>query len=278
MVEAVDPYLLLNAAAQLFGKAPSELDEAQWQEAVALAGKESLLQARILESREADGSGVTQEELDEALAGLRAAYDSHTAFLEDLLKNGMNESTLTSAGEEKLRVEKIMQVVAEAVTVSDADVEAFYLANPDKFTHDELREARHILITINTQFPENRRKAVRARLKKIAGELQGRPGSFADLALKHSECPTALEGGVLGKLPQGKLYAELDRMLFAMGEGEDSAIIESPIGMHILRCERIHPAGIVPLKEAADSIRDHLLQSRRSSAQKQWIRSLFASE
>lgn len=277
MVEAVDPYLLLNAAVQLFGKASSELDKAQWDEAVALASRESLLQARILESQEAEGIGVRQEELDEALTGLKASYDSHAAFLEDLAANGMNESTLARAVEEKLRVEKIMQKVAEAVTVSDADIEAFYQANPDKFTHNELREAGHILITINNQYPENRRKVARARLKKIAAELEENPESFAGLALKHSECPTALEGGVLGKLPQGKLYAELDCMLFAMGEGELSGIIESPMGMHLLRCGRIHPAGVAPLEEAADSIREHLLQSRRSSAQKQWIKRLFAA-
>jgi len=277
MVEAVDPYLLLNAASRLFGKGTADLDAAEWQQAVELAGKESLLQQRILESAEAEGIEPAEDELAAARAGIEAGYESHAAFLEDLISNGMNESTLSMALAEKLRVEAVMQKVADAVQVSDADVQAFYQANTAKFEHPELREARHILITINTQFPENRRKAVRARLKKIAQQLADKPEDFEKLAMKHSECPTALEGGNLGKLPQGKLYAELDRMLFAMREGEMSGIIESPMGMHLLRCERIHPDGTAPLEEAADSIREHLLQARRSSAQKQWIKGLFAS-
>jgi len=278
MVDAVDAYLLLNAAAQLFGKTPSELEPPQWQEAVALAEKESLLQEKILASGEAEAVVVSDEEITHARAEVESRFPERREFLENLARNGMNESTLTDSLANSLKVEKTMNLVGdEAAVASDAEVAAFYNDNRDKFDRPELREARHILITINDEYPENRRKVALARLKKLAKALADNPDDFADLAMRHSECPTALEGGLLGKLPQGKLYPELDSVLFAMNEGEISKIIESPIGLHLLRCDRIHAAGIAPLVEADMSIRQHLNEPRRRAAQKQWIRSLFAA-
>jgi len=61
---------------------------------------------------------------------------------------------------------------------------------------------------------------------------------FADLALKHSECPTALQGGVLGIVPRGKLYPELDAVLFSLKVGAVSDIVESEIGFHLLLCKQ----------------------------------------
>ncbi|OIO71246.1 MAG: nitrogen fixation protein NifM [Zetaproteobacteria bacterium CG1_02_49_23] len=278
IVDAVDSYLLLNAAAQLFEKVPADLNPEQRQQAVVLAEKESLMLQRILASDEAGAIEIGEDEIVLARSKIEERYPSRHDYLEDLVRNGMNEATLSLSLAATLKVEKVMQQVASVATVSDDEVAEFYSVNPDKFSHAELREARHILITINKQFPENRRKAVKARMKKIVEELAEKPDAFADLAMRYSECPTALEGGFLGKLPQGKLYAELDSSLFVMGEGEVSEILESPMGMHLLRCDRIHPADVAPLEEAAPMIREYLLKPRISKVQKQWIRSLFAVE
>jgi len=271
----VDAYLLLNAAVQLFEKVPADLDAEQRQQAVEQAEKESLMQEKILASEEAATVTVEDTAVAESLQEIEGRYPSHQAFVEDLVRNGLNENTLTASLVNTLKVEQVMEQVSASVSVSDEEVAAFYSENRAKFEHSELREASHILITINPQFPENTRKAVKARMKKISAELATKKSAFADLAMRHSECPTALAGGVLGKLPQGKLYPELDRVLFAMSEGEVSQAIESPVGLHILRCDRIHTAGTASLEEAEPMIREHLLKQRVRLAQKQWIRNLF---
>ncbi|MDD5462304.1 MAG: peptidylprolyl isomerase [Methylococcales bacterium] len=60
-----------------------------------------------------------------------------------------------------------------------------------------------------------------------------------ELALKHSECPTALQGGVSGIVPRGKLCPELDAALFSIKAGEISEIVESEIGFHLVLCQQI---------------------------------------
>lgn len=280
MVEVTDAYLVLNAAVQLFGKGPAALDEEQRRQAEALAAKEGTMQARILASDEAAMVSVSEEEIEAARADIEKRYDSHADFLAELMRNGLNERSLTSSLANSLKVEKVLEQVAATVELTDAEIAEAYEASKQHFEHPELREARHILITINNDYPENRRKAVKQRIQQLRQQLRQQlgeaPESFADLALRHSECPTAMEGGYLGKLPKGKLYNELDRMLFAMQPGEISELIESPMGMHILKCERIYPAGTMPLAEAAELIRERLLAARRTAVQKQWIKRLFA--
>ena len=71
------------------------------------------------------------------------------------------------------------------------EIGIYYHLHPEQFVKPEMREAWHILISINPDYPENTRETARTRLEEISAKLQKKPHKFADLALKHSECPTA---------------------------------------------------------------------------------------
>jgi nitrogen fixation protein NifM len=134
---------------------------------------------------------------------------------------------------------------------------------------------RHILVTVNDDIAENRRDRSRAAIDAIRARLDGTREQFARLAGRHSECPSALEGGLLGRVPPGRLYAALDARLFAMQAGETSEPIESETGFHILYCEAIHPPKTVPFDEAAPKIRAAIDQKRREKAQALWLAALM---
>ena len=85
------------------------------------------------------------------------------------------------------------------------------------------------------------------------------------MALKYSECPTALNGGLLGTVHRGKLYPELEPVAFALQPGELSAVATSPMGVHLLRCDNIEPARELSLAEATPSIRRHLTMMREKA-------------
>jgi len=92
--------------------------------------------------------------------------------------------------------------------------------------------------------------------------------------MKHSECPTALEGGYLGKLPRGQLFPELEEVAFCLQPGEVSDIVQSPLGYHILYCQAAHAAGPVTFREAEPKIREHLMKRRTRMCQKVWLTEL----
>ena len=138
------------------------------------------------------------------------------------------------------------------------DAELFYRLNLERFTRPERRTIRHILITFNT--PEEKLQAER-QLKELSARLRA-GADFAAVALRHSQCPTALEDGLVGSVPRGKLFPQLDEALFALQAGELSAIVETEVGLHLVRCDAILPPDIIPFEQVRERIIAALNKSR----------------
>jgi peptidyl-prolyl cis-trans isomerase C len=172
-------------------------------------------------------------------------------------------------------VEAILEKVgARAPQVSEIDVELYYHYHPDQFRRPETRLARHILVTLNPTLPDNTEVAARSRIEAIAARLEKSPRRFEEQALKHSECPTALQGGRLGDIPRGQLYPELDAALFSLTAGRISAVLESPLGYHLVLCEAITPERILSLNQARGPIRARLEKNRKRICQQAWLKQL----
>lgn len=146
-----------------------------------------------------------------------------------------------------------------ATPVTETEAEIFYRLNPGRFARPERRTVRHILITYDT--PEERAAAA-ALLNDLAAKLRA-GADFAKLALRHSQCPTAVQDGLVGSVPRGQLFPELDAALFALAAGEVSAVLETEIGLHILRCDAILPADTIPFADVRDRIVAALNAQRR---------------
>lgn len=276
MPEQAVAYLELKAAQNLFGKAPAALEADERARVQRVAARQYGLEARVLAAPEARDATVPAASLAAALAEVKKRYADAADFHADLLHNGLDEAGFTDALERELRVEAILEKVGtHAARVSDIDVELYYQYHPDQFRRPETRRARHILVTVNDELPDNTRTAAQARIEAIAARLAREPGRFEEQAMKHSECPTALQGGLLGEVPGGQLYPELDAALFRMHEGETSDILESPMGLHLLHCEAITPAAVLKLKDARGPIRTLLEQRRKRVCQQAWVKQLL---
>ena len=155
------------------------------------------------------------------------------------------------------------------------DVELYYQYHPEQFRRPETRLVRHILITINETIAENTRAEAGKRIATIQARLAKEPQRFEEQALKHSECPTALDGGKLGDLPRGKLFPELDKALFELKAGEVSGVLESELGFHVLRCDAITEAGVLGYDQAKLHIRKLMEQKRKRVCQQAWMKGLM---
>jgi nitrogen fixation protein NifM len=210
---------------------------------------------------------------------IRGRYANEEEFVSDLAKNGLDEASFGIALEREMKVEAILEKVGtRAESVSDTDVELYYQYHPEQFRRPETRLVRHILITINDTIPENTREAAGKRVDEIAQRLAKEPLRFEEQALKHSECPTALDGGKLGDLPRGKMFPELDKALFELKAGEVSGVLESELGFHILRCDAITETSILNYEEAKQHIRKLLEQKRKRVYQQAWAKKLLETK
>jgi peptidyl-prolyl cis-trans isomerase C len=233
------------------------------------------LESLVLASPEAADVVVTAERLDAAMAELAGRYPERAEFLADLDRNGLDEPVLRMALRRELTFDTCLQRVgARRPRITDLDERLFFDLHRQRFSEPERRSVRQILITVNDDYPENRRDAARDRISELAAKLAERPSRFPSLARKHSECPSALEGGRLGTLQQGQLYPELDALLFRLGEGEVGGPLESELGFHLLWCEKIYPGRSQPFNQVRPRIRQVLEDRAARHCQKNWITQL----
>jgi peptidylprolyl isomerase/peptidyl-prolyl cis-trans isomerase C len=270
-----EPYILLRAALGLFKKAPTELGDTELQQVQKQARNELTIENRVLNSPEAVGVVISQQEIQQAYEEIRARYDDESHFLDELTKNSLNESELRAALARQCKVNAVLdRVGSRSVNISEVDIGLYYHLHLEKFSVPERRAVSHIFLSINPDYPENTREAALQRATELREKLLKKPYKFADFALKHSECPTALQGGELGIVPRGKLYPELDALLFTLKTGEISTVVESEIGWHILLCKQIHKAETLSLAKATPKIRELMEERARQNCVRGWLAGL----
>ncbi len=268
-------YLELKTAQSLFSKSPAELAAEERAQVREQADRQYSLEARVLHAPEARDAMVPPVSLQAAFEEIHQRYADADEFSADLARNGLDHASFIAALERELRVEAILEKVGTRATqVAEIDVDLYYHYHPDQFRRPETRRARHILVTINPAMPDNTAEAARARIEAVAARLNKNLKRFDEQALKHSECPTAMQAGVLGDVPQGQLYLELDAALFSMQAGQLSGVLESPLGYHLLLCESVTPERILSLNQARTPIREILEKRRKRICQQAWLKQL----
>lgn len=82
-------------------------------------------------------------------------------------------------------------------------------------------EARHILVTTKGQAEE---------LKQQIAD----GANFAELAQRHSKCPSGKSGGLLGQFGPGQMVAEFDQVVFSAEVGQVQGPVKTQFGYHLI--------------------------------------------
>lgn len=263
-------YAMLRTSLEMFHQPPADLDEEQTQKLQQQVNSQLAIGKRLLEGKQASQVVVPDETVEQAYKSLQSEYDNDEAFDNTLAYNGLDRTLLREALHYELTVEAALEsLLSDEAMVSDEEVEIYYLQHPQRFRLPETRTVSHILITINDDYAENTREQARKRISELHKECAGDGARLKVLAQRHSECPSAMQEGVIGRVKPGQLYPQLDQALFAMEEGALSEVLESEVGLHILYCENIHHAETLPFEQVSEKIRSWLEQKRRASVIKQ---------
>lgn len=276
--EKIYRYKLLQAASSQHGKLFFLLSAEQQFQIEQITRQQIEIENLVLASPEARSLVIATEQTEAAMTEIIARYPSKNEFKRELKQHQLDLASLRLTIHRELWVTSTLDRVAMQVSeVSATDARLFYYFHPEKFQRPETRTARHILLTINPEFPENTRAQAMTRLTLIAKRLRKNPSRFSEQAGKHSECPTAMEGGLLGRVSREQLFPALDKVLFTLPVGQVSEVVESPLGFHILLCETIHPATVIEIEDVLASIIEKLTARKRKKHQQQWLRLLSCS-
>ncbi len=189
--------------------------------------------------------------------------------------------------EEQVNV-KFIKVVS-ANFVEHAEVETYYQENPGEFTTPEAVKARHIL----KKFPDNATDEQKAEVKiaseellKTINEELAAGATFAELAEKYSEGPSASRGGSLRgnnpKLPPGDYFARGDMVkpfeeacFDRLSPGQVSELVETTYGYHIIQLEEKKNPETQPFDLVQSEIRQKLVKIRGVEAAKELANDLL---
>jgi protein-disulfide isomerase len=75
------------------------------------------------------------------------------------------------------------------------------------------------------------------RALEVQKKLLARSGDFASLAKEYSNCPSAAQGGELGRVTRGEFVPEFEAVLFTLAPHELSGVVESAFGYHVIERE-----------------------------------------
>jgi len=266
-------YHLMRAALNLFDKPLAELNDQQYAQVQQQAYRELAIEQTALNAVEASGVIIPAATVEASMRKMISEFESEQDFWQALENNQLSREQLFKSIERDLRVQAVIErVTASAWRANDVTGEIFYHLHKARFEVAETRTLRHILLTINEDYAENTREQALNRINAIRERVVAKPQRFDEQAKKHSECPTAMHGGLLGQVSKGQLYAELEAVAFALGQGEISGPVESELGLHLVYCEAINPPGAVAYHEVKHKIKDQLQQRLNRIWLRQWLK------
>ncbi len=202
-----------------------------------------------------EANGVPTETLK---AGLKAKGVSYRAYKDDI-RSEIAKSKLVSY---KFRSE---------ITITDDDIQRYYLAHEKEFSKVKQADISHILIAIPPDTPKKQQEKLHDLAMTVVGKIRNGE-SFSNAAGQYSDDKyTSKSGGYLGPVEEGSLYPVLNTAIFKARPGQMIGPLRTPVGYEIILVSGFKSPGLLPLKDVKERIRNDIYTSKLDDALKNWL-------
>ncbi len=174
-----------------------------------------------------------------------------------------------------LRLKVLNMAVRSRISVSDDDVKAFYQKQKRRLGVDMKIEAQLILLRLPQRGAQRRKKLQVAytTINTIKRKLEKKAASFASLAEKYSDHPSASKGGLVGYIGQGDLPPALEKIVFSAQTKKGQVIgpVETDEGIYLLKIGDKQDSEALPFNEVKNKLRKQIFQKRLEKETQQWL-------
>lgn len=243
------------------------VEESQIKEMMAEMEKEGvnkLIEDRLILSRaNTIGIKVNEKLVDERISDVKKRYPSDQAFLDDLIRQGMNITELRNKILEQLKIKfAIDHEVKTKVFVNPQEVTDFYAQNQAQFQRRERLNLDSIYIAFKDAPDEARARAQTAVAALQAGK------SFQEVAGQYSDMPS------IGTVERGQLLPEVEKVIFDLNDDEVSSPVETKDGIFIFKLEGRTAPEVAPLKEVKEQIYNLIYRKKFKDQMEHWLAKL----
>ena len=206
--------------------------------------------------------------VDKGVADFKKAFPSETELKAALTKEGKDIKDVRELISEGLLIEELERRWTAGLAVQEEDIAKFYRDNVAQFQVPEGVRARHILVAFPAQNPSADDKAkAKAKADDLNKKARAQGADFAALAQQNSDDPGSKDrGGDLGAFPRGLMIEPFEKAAFGAKKGEIVGPIETQFGYHIIKVEDKIASRTLPLEQAREDIREHLVKQKRTAA------------
>jgi parvulin-like peptidyl-prolyl isomerase len=232
---------------------------------------------KLLLEQEAKKTGIVvkdEEVMDTIRDIARRQNVSMDALKQALAKEGTTlEAYRNEIREQMVRMRILRRDVRSKIAISEEEIGAYYLKHREDYEGKEAVRIKQILLPYPGGLDEEGKKKLREqaetiRQRIIAGE------SFDLMAATYSQGPAAAQGGDLGFIEKGLMLPEVDRVAFSLKQDEVSELVESSLGLHLLKLVDKRGAGVKPIEAVRQEIVDRLEEGKLEVKYEDWMEGL----
>ena len=211
---------------------------------------------------------------------------TESAIVESLLELWIDYTLLAEATQEdstygRLEIEDLVRQRVDQemiLALRDSVIQVDTFITPEELSslyatespEVELR-ARHIMMNFPIEATPAQQDSVRNTLEQLRNRIIG-GARFEDLARQFSQDPgSAAEGGDLGFFARGDMVQPFEEAVLALQPGEVSGVVESPMGLHLIRLEERR---VQDFDEVAPAFRLRVQQERNAAAESTFVAGL----
>lgn len=217
---------------------------------------------------------VEEDQVDRFIAQFEAGNHITDAQLrEQLAQHGIPyEAYRKRARHEVQKMLMFQRQVQDKIVVTHAQIEAYYKSHLDDFTSSQERfKLAQILIAVDpVTAPPMLVEAARAKAEAVRKRaLKGE--DFAQLAAQYSDDDSKSQGGELGYFKPDEINDKILAAVSKLKTGQISEVVKTSHGFHVVKVEEHQEAGVRPLKDVSEAIRQKLVQQQMESQFRHWV-------
>lgn len=243
--------------------------------AVRQAMEQYIVRELLFQEAMARGVSADTKRVETAYDQVRAGFKDELRFRESLADQGLDPQSYKQELRVQETVNALLAKVGEAIPVTDAEARAFFEANKQAFDPGQKVEIRHILFRVPAGATERIKEPIRVR----AGVAANRATSgedFLKLAQELSEDPDKKDRGRLIEIRRGTMGEAFDEAVFALQPGQISGIVETRVGLSVVKLERRIPGPPVQFEDVEAAVKAELQREKRQAAFQALVNTLRA--
>jgi peptidyl-prolyl cis-trans isomerase SurA len=199
---------------------------------------EQLIEKKLIEQKAKESSiKVDDKEVSRAVEDVLKKNNISLEQLKEILKkDGTSiEEYRKMLRSEILQSKVIGREVRSKVTITDKDIQEYYEKNVkhQEKPGEKVRIQQIFFATPPDTTPKQVEKLT-SQMEEIRAKIMA-GDDFGQMAAKHSQDPSAKEGGDLGVFGRGELLPVIENVAFSLQAGEVSQVTRTPAGLHLIK-------------------------------------------